>query len=152
MIDQLTAAKATRTLRIFWAVVLAEVIVVGVVAYVKMMNAAAPVLTGTSGGTIGKRQAYLYIALLVGAAVAYFTRMQFYKRHWRGDHVEPRGYVLGNVVLFVILNVIALTSFILYMTGSNILTIIFPGFITTLLLAVNFPTGGPMMPYRSQLQ
>lgn len=152
MMDSLAPEKTLRKLRIIWAVLLVDMVAVSVIAFVMMMDKAAPSLAGAQGGAIGKRQAFLYIAMLGGTGLAYFTRMQFYKRYWQADRVAPRGYFTGNLILFVFINVIAMCSAFFYMTGDKIITMIFPALVMTLLMAVNFPTGSAMVAYRRPLE
>jgi len=140
--------RTLRKLRFIWAALLAHLVALGIVALVMQMDQPPP----PSTGALRQRLAYLYIALFCGAAIAYFARMQCYKRHWQGDSVTPRGYFLGNVILFAILDTVATFAIVFYMIGDNVVPMIFPAAVVAALLALNFPNGGPMVPYRGALQ
>lgn len=75
----------------------------------------------------------------------FFGRNQIYKKYWQGRVVTPRGYLLGNGLLFIALLFVTFASAMALMRGMVVIG--FVGLIVALFLqVVNFPTGKPMRP------
>ena len=91
----------------------------------------------------------MMFALVVGVAslfIGLFVRNQAYKAHWRGEVVEPAGYLKGNTLFFLAVNTGAAAMFLIsVVTGYPAPTFAAaPVFIA--LLVLNFPNGKPMKP------
>ena len=86
------------------------------------------------------------IAVVAAAGAGLFVRMQVYKRHWVAGAVSPRGYVVGNVVLFVLLDAAPAAALLIKPCTGQPASILPPMFIILFIFAMNFPTGSIMQP------
>jgi hypothetical protein len=138
---------ALMILRLHWAASVVIPLVFAAVAIFKHESTSTPPLSINLD--------YVLVGLLVGtgvvALIGYFARMQIYKRHWQGEAVAPKGYVSGNIVLMALLELpMMVTLMMLIFMPEQVKVLLVPGALVMLLLLVNFPTGKPMRPKRSQ--
>lgn len=90
---------------------------------------------------------WLDVALLAAAVFAGgFTRKQVYKRHWLGDAIMPRGYVIGNIVLLSMLVLASLVGLLLVMLHGRLMPMVVVPLVAMGFQILNFPTGTPMRP------
>lgn len=82
------------------------------------------------------------LALLAGL----FMRNQAYKAHWRGEVVEPAGYLKGNTLLFAMINGAAAVLFGISIVNDYPAPTFAAAPVFIGLLAINFPNGRPMRP------
>jgi len=94
------------------------------------------------------KQAMLVAALLGAAAIigGLYSRNQAYKAYWRGDVVEPAGYLRGNTLFFVAVNAGAAAMFVISLINAYPAPTFFAAPIFVGLLVFNFPGGKPMLP------
>ncbi len=85
-------------------------------------------------------------SLVVLTPVGLFIRNQVYKAHWRGPAVTPRGYLKGNVLLFVLLEAVVLEALVFAMVAGPHPGLLLVAAGSLLVQVVNFPTGRPMQP------
>lgn len=135
-----------RLLRIVWAAILVSLIVIGglIATWLSQTTAPPPLAI-----TLHRVQIGFTAAMVLVAAGAYYFRMQTYKRNWQADAVTPHGYALGNLVLFALLGGFALAVLIAMLAIAQVVPLLLPGAVILVLLAVNFPTGLPMISYRT---
>lgn len=86
------------------------------------------------------------VTLAGGTAMAYFARSQMYKANWRGQAVTPRGYVMGNVVLLVLLNTVTLVALLAVLMIGRVMPTLLIALLALLVQCANFPHGRPMQP------
>ena len=133
--------RCVRQLRLIWAALLVGLVVMAVVLQNVLQRA---------GGGLSSVPAWLgwvpMALLLVGLPVSYFIRNQCYKRAWRGHQIDPSGYVTGNLVVFAVLETVALTGLIISAmlpTAGAARAAVAAGFV---LMLLNFPNGRPLDP------
>ncbi len=84
--------------------------------------------------------------------IAYFFRLQCYKRNWKGNVVTPFGYFVGNIVLFGVCEGWAVLGLVaVHMSGNFGMPELLPSVLALGLLALNFPNGLPMEPRGPEL-
>ena len=150
MKDQPATPASTLTVtRIVWGGMLLGLIIFG------WIQAGAQPAGGPNPGSTtigGLRPAVIaLIALLLGTPLGYFLRLQIYKRGWEGFAVKPKAYYLGNIVLFLILDVIAVLCLFLGLAASDRAACWSIACVAGLTLAINFPNGKPMEPSEPRL-
>lgn len=89
--------------------------------------------------------------LMLGGPVAYFARLQTYKAGWRGDAVAPQAYATGNFILFAVLEAAGLAGGVLAALTPDTAPCLVAGGLALILMALNYPNGGPMEPRSPQL-
>jgi len=141
--DPAIAASRHRTLwvlRVIWAMLIFGQLGFGTVALVSANQA------GGDGQTQLRFQMFaIALGLLIGAVgLGYFVRNQFYKRFWREHAIAPQGYFLGNLLLFVLLEVVSMLSFVFVLISASIFPVVLPAAASLAVQCVNFPTGLPM--------
>ena len=137
-------AGALMALRVIWgALLFGQVALLAVVVVLRGSGAQGPGESVTA--LFWLDVAFLGVAIAVGS----FVRGQIYKRHWVGDVIMPRGYVLGNVVLLALLEAASIFGLLVTLLHGRLMPTVIPTFIAMGLQAINFPTGAPMRPSRS---
>lgn len=135
--------RALTLLRVIWAVLLLEVVVLGAVVYLILIGGQQAGAPPAAAG-----DAYLIVSLvavLVGAAVGYFLRMQAYKQHWVGNRIEKPGYFTGNLLLFALIEIGAIAAIVCAYLAGGVGRELLPLVLSLILLALNFPNGRPML-------
>ena len=141
--DRATPGSALLTTRVLWALLLAGQASYLLTVMLIWARRAIPPVT-----LEGRRlAAYLAIAgLVVLLPLGYHLRNQAYKKHWRGDAIAPRGYISGNLILFVLCQ-LACT---LGLTAALVQGAFWPGAapaaVAVAAYFVNFPNGRAMQP------
>ncbi|MEM9346799.1 MAG: hypothetical protein AAGB26_09305 [Planctomycetota bacterium] len=134
---------ALRQLRLRWAIAL--------VLNLPMPFIALPIvgsgwINQQPGGVAGQSMALAVVIGLAGLIVGHIARNQAYKAHWKGDVIEPAGYVRGNTYFFLALTSAALMLFGLSISGGWPAPTFAAAPILIGLLIFNFPNGRPMQP------
>ena len=132
-----------RMLRTVWAGLLGgQVLFVGTVAWLQSGHSFKPMpeLAGVFFQTA-------MWGLIIFTPVAYLIRIQLYKRHWKADAVAPRGYFLGNLILFIVCETISLLGLVaVLLTGQMRSVVVMLPLLALAIMVVNFPNGKPMEP------
>lgn len=89
--------------------------------------------------------------LVVLAPLGYAARSEFYKAHWRGHAIEPRGYVRGNLAFFAMLELVTYTSLLAVALGGAMVPHILPAAGAVLIQIVNVPRGSPLEAVESEM-
>jgi len=82
------------------------------------------------------------LALLV--PLGYVLRGQIYKRHWRGARIMPRGYLIGNIVLLGLCEVVSMVGLVGVLFAGTFWPGVIPSFLAMAVQVVNFPNGRAM--------
>lgn len=130
--------KALITLRLAWVMtIVGQVVFAGVVAsLVKPRHRDALLANTLFYGAI--------IALVLLVPIAYFIRNQIYKANWVGHAITPRGYLTGNIALFVIVEMVSIAALVGGIIANDDLRPLIVFASAMGVLAINFPTGKPM--------
>lgn len=139
-----TPASTLKLLRILWGATLMSPAVLAVVLGAGRGEdvtaaAAQPAMLGPVRVAV-----VALLVLLVAVPVAYFTRLQVYKRGWQGLAVKPEAYFLGNLMLFAALEAVTMLTLVLGASVGDrgpcwaVALVAWGG------LAVNFPNGRAM--------
>ncbi len=113
-----------------------------------LAGASALVLMNMGGQQPDTGYMLSYIALFMCVTMipaGYVLRAQTYKRHWVGPSVRPRGYLLGNVILWAICEGIALLGLVATVFSGVLLPTLIPTILALGVLVVNFPNGAAML-------
>ncbi|MCE9588934.1 MAG: hypothetical protein K8S99_00235 [Planctomycetes bacterium] len=134
------AGRTLLTLRIVWfALLTGPLVFLGVVVMI-ISNGRPPqqgmeIMTFVAAGM-----------LFTMVPTGYFVRMQFYKRFWRGDAVDPTGYFTGNLLLFALCEAVAFFGLVATLAQREWRWPAVIAGAAMLVQLVNFPTGAPMRP------
>ena len=85
------------------------------------------------------------VAVLGTGMVGYFARMQAYKRFWVGTKIEAQGYLMGNLLLFALVEAGAMVAVVLFFIKPGSMEQLLPAGLSVIILAMNFPNGRPML-------
>ena len=133
--------SAMATARLLWtALLLGQCLLLG--------GASAFTLLHMGGHQVDTGHMLSYIALFMCITMipaGYVLRSQMYKRHWVDSTVRPRGYLLGNVVLWAICEGISLLGLVAVVLSGELLPTVIPTVLALGVLVVNFPNGAAMM-------
>ncbi|MEX1017319.1 MAG: hypothetical protein WDZ31_11300 [Phycisphaeraceae bacterium] len=136
--------RTLASLRLLWAMLLLGQVAFGVIVLGLLVSESV---------AIGAEQLYGPLTLVAAAMLAvltpagYFIRNQCYKARWEGHAVAPAGYFKGNVILFALLESVAMMALVTMLVTGRLPV---PGLIALVAMmvqAVNFPTGAPMQPH-----
>jgi len=136
---------ALRQLRILWAaLLLSNVFFAGILAGAGMSWQASE---EASESPITLFAAiFLTLAMLTALPIAFWVRMQCYKRHWVENRVLPRGYLTGNIILLAMLDLLAIVSLIACVLSGRWFPMVAVALLALALHLLNFPHGKPMEP------
>jgi len=139
MADDLNPPQALRSAQMVWG---------GSIAGVVVMAAISAFLVdgrGPAGGPMGvvalAAVAYTPVAIVAG----YVARMQVYKRHWHGQRVTPRGYVVGNLVLISVIGSACILGLAAVLLSDRLGPELAAPVVGIAAIAVNSPNGRPML-------
>lgn len=137
------------------AVVLARVIwgalVAGQVAFAVMVLVGLPETAELGDPSLYPELLYVSVAMLVVlTAAGYFGRMQVYKANWQGHAVTPRGYLMGNLLLFILLETVSIAALVAVVVTQKVMPTVVVAALSLLIQLVNFPVPGPMAPTRPE--
>ncbi len=138
-----TPPQALRMSRVLWVGLMIPQVMFGIVVISLARK-------GQLSPTANLYPLLLYVSigsLIVLTAVAYFVRNQIYKSNWQGDVVTPRGYVVANVILMVILEATSIIALIAAIVTGHAVPLLVVAGLSLLVQIVNFPTGSPMRPH-----
>ncbi|NJL30858.1 MAG: hypothetical protein HC898_04090 [Phycisphaerales bacterium] len=141
--DQPQSALATA--RLLWTALLLGQAVL-------LFGACAFTLMQMGGGQTDTGHLLSYIALfmcLTMIPAGYVLRAQMYKRHWVGQAVRPRGYLLGNVILWAMCEGISLLGLVSVVLSGELIPNLIPTVLALGVLVVNFPNGAAMFGHGS---
>jgi len=135
------ANAALLRLRIIWLAMLAgQLAFVGIV-YAMIQGDYDPVVTGD----LAQSMFYAVMGVLtLGVVGGYLARMQTYKRCWEGNRVTPEGYFMGNLLLYAIMEGVSIIGMVLVLLTAQLAPHLVPAAAAVLVMAINFPGGGPM--------
>jgi len=141
--DYITPDRALLTTRLLWLILLmGQGFLVFVIHFVwknvaasDEPNSSAQILTSISIGT-----------LLVVLPLAFAVRGHTYKKYWRGNAITPRGYLNGNLVFFILCEMVSLFALLNVMLQRTYWPYVIPAVIALLAQLINFPNGKAMEP------
>jgi hypothetical protein len=141
--DRATPETALLTARVLWALLL-----VGQLAFLLTIFSVRARGAMPNVAPDGKRLvAYLAIGgLVLLLPLGYHLRNQAYKKEWRGDTITPRGYVTGNLILFVLCQMACTLALTWALVSGAFWPAALPAVVAAAVYAVNFPNGQAMLP------
>jgi len=128
-------------LRIIWlAMILGQLAFIGI-AYLFIKDGFEPIV----GGELAQSMFYAAMGTFaLGLVGGYILRMQTYKRCWLADRVTPEGYFMGNLMLYAIMEAVSIFGVVVVLLSGQLAPHIVPAAAALLVMAINFPGGGPM--------
>ncbi len=85
----------------------------------------------------------LFVAVV---SAGYFVRGQIYKRHWRGHLITPRGYLGGNVMLWVCCEGLVAAGIVHIFVSGSFWPAGGPTTMAIVVQLINYPNGQAMEP------
>ena len=132
-----------RGLRVVWGGMLASLVTAGALVFAGVIPR-QPFQLRLGPGWSAALTYLPLAALALALPIAYFTRLQSYKRGWVGHVVTPAAYASGNLVLMRTLTAVGIGSFLLALTPQAAQTGFIAGLAAAVSLVINFPNGRPM--------
>ncbi len=137
-----TPAQALLTTRILWAALLAgQLVFLAVIAVMMSQGSLKPVEPQLTMTLFAVALGAIILAIPLG----YFLRGQIYKKHWRENIVEPRGYVTGNLVLLALCEGPAMLALVACLLSASFWPALLPALLAMGIQILNFPHGQPML-------
>ncbi len=147
-----TPDSALRLLRVIWAAMLLGIMALAGLAMTYAGGQAGDASTSTAADApsydISRIRIGLLIGMVVAVALAHVIRLQIYKRNWRDFAILPRGYFVGNLIMFVLLEAFVLVNLVMMLVTHQAAPLALPAAITLIVFVINFPTGSVMFPDR----
>lgn len=140
--------KALVVVRLLWAaLLLGQLIFFAVLVLVLLPDEPDIEMKSTA-----KQLYYISAGLLfVGLFVGYTLRNQAYKQHWEDEVVTPAGYFKGNLILWVITDMIALFALVIVLLAGELFPYLWVAIGAMASIVINFPNGRIMFPPRDEL-
>lgn len=88
---------------------------------------------------------FLFVTM---TAVGLIARQQSYKRHWVGDRVTPRGYMIGMITFHTIHEITVVVSVVLMFVSGALWPAAVPAVLATIVMALAYPNGKVMEPVK----
>ena len=138
-----TPEQTLHGLRVVWCAMLASIVTAGALVFFGVIPRGP--FRVAAGGALATALRFLpIVALALALPIAYFARLQAYKRGWVGHVVTPAGYAAGNLILMRTLAAIAIGSLLLSLTPQAADTGFIAALAAAVALVINFPNGRPM--------